>query len=68
MFYAIGTWLSAALYYVEHFEAIKETVGEFNQRDAEAISVLNEILENPQLQTDLMFIKAHFTDIPVVLA
>lgn len=62
-----GTWLSAALYYAEHFEAIKETVGELDQRDAESISVLNEIFQNPELQTHLVFIKAHFTDIPVVL-
>ena len=62
-----GTWLSAALYYAEHFEAIKETVGELDQRDAESISVLNEIFQNPKLQTHLVFIKAHFTDIPVVL-
>ena len=35
-----GTWLSAALYHADHFEAIVATVAELDATDAEAIGVL----------------------------
>ena len=36
--------------------------------NSEGISILNEILEKPLLQTDLVIIKSQLTDILVILA
>ena len=54
--------------YAERFEAIQETVGELDQRYPEAISILNDFSEKPQIQTYRIIIMVDFTDILVVLA
>lgn len=59
-----GTWLTAALYYADHFDEIKATVSDLDAGDAEAIGVLQDLLEKSQLRADLAFIKAHFAHLP----
>jgi len=55
-----GTWLSAALYYTENFDAILNVVNSFDADDAISIREAQNVLRSEHLKTDLAYIKANF--------
>lgn len=59
-----GTWLSAALYYAEHFEKIKEVVNALDVNEATAISKALKILQSKEICGALAFLRANFSDFP----
>lgn len=59
-----GTWISAAVYYAEHFEKIVEIVNGLEE-DAASIRFCKEILQKENICSDLSFIHAHFSSMPV---
>lgn len=50
-------------YYCDHFEAVRTVVNSLDSNDAEAIVMAKTILANPQLPTQLSFIKTQFSAI-----
>jgi hypothetical protein len=59
-----GTWLRAASYYCTYFQEIKNIVLELNQNDAISIKEVQKILNNPSLETDLVYIHTNFGYLP----
>ena len=45
----------------------KFTVSDLDAGDAEAVGVLQDLLEKSQLRADLTFIKAHFAHFPPII-
>ena len=62
-----GTWITAALFYAEHFHAVKEIVLSLDPDAALSISLAHRILESPELQRSLAFISAHFAFLPAAI-
>lgn len=58
-----GTWLSAASYYVRHFEGFRKVVKELED-DANSVKVAKTLVDNPALFPQLLFIESNFKDIP----
>uniref|UniRef100_A0A8D8R275 DUF659 domain-containing protein n=1 Tax=Cacopsylla melanoneura TaxID=428564 RepID=A0A8D8R275_9HEMI len=58
-----GTWLSAVGYYVKHFAGFKQVVLELEE-DAVSVKTAKEILADPKLLPQLVFIDQNFKDIP----
>lgn len=56
-----GTWLEAAIFYAEHFVAIKELLLEFNAEDSAAIAKAQNIVTKTSLANQLTFIKMHYS-------
>ena len=59
-----GTWIEAAVYYATNYEKIKEIMSQFDSDDAASIGICQDLLEKPNLKTELVFISASFHRIP----
>lgn len=59
-----GTWLSAALYYAEHFEKIQEIVACLQDEDSAAVRIVSEIMKKSSLHRNLVYIASNFANIP----
>lgn len=57
------SWLKAAIYYCENFEAVSNVINTFNDDDAEAICKAKELFGSAEIKTDLAFIKNNFSAI-----
>ena len=53
----LGTWLSASEYYDDNYNAFKDIVKTLNPDDAVSIRDCQEVLKNPLLVSELVFIK-----------
>lgn len=62
-----GTWLSAAIYYADHFDNIKKTVNKLCKEDAASIAVTQGILLKPKLKGDLATIKSYYSFLPTAI-
>lgn len=58
-----GTWLTAASYYVKHFEGFKKVIQELED-DAASVRTAKELVNNESILPQLLFVEAHFKDIP----
>ena len=58
-----GTWLQAIIYYANNFDAIRKVFDELKVEDAAAIAQAKELLMDPALKNELVFIKANFEGI-----
>uniref|UniRef100_A0A6P7G6U9 Uncharacterized protein LOC114338409 n=1 Tax=Diabrotica virgifera virgifera TaxID=50390 RepID=A0A6P7G6U9_DIAVI len=58
-----GTWIKAAIFYANHFDAIKDVVLDI-QNDLQCVTESQELLSNVQIAKDLMFIKVNFSFLP----
>uniref|UniRef100_UPI00358E2E52 transcription factor 19 isoform X1 n=1 Tax=Myxine glutinosa TaxID=7769 RepID=UPI00358E2E52 len=61
-----GTWIDAALFYAEHFEAIKDIVDQLND-DAMAIRSAKDLFGKADIKLSLVFLNAHVSFIPKIL-
>lgn len=52
-----GTWLDAAFYYCDNFDAVKSVVDTFDNNDAEAIKTAKELFTDQSIKVDLAYIK-----------
>jgi hypothetical protein len=59
-----GTWISAALYYVENIETIENIIQTLDSNDAASIKLAKYYLSKPNVRQDLVYIKANFESIP----
>lgn len=55
-----GTWLVAAIYYTDNYEAIRDIIEEFNSEDAAAIDEAKSIFKKSTIKADLAKIKGNF--------
>ncbi|XP_050513406.1 uncharacterized protein LOC126889302 [Diabrotica virgifera virgifera] len=58
-----GTWIKAAIFYANHFDAIKDVVLDI-QNDSQCVTESQELLSNVQIAKELMFIKVNFSFLP----
>lgn len=58
-----GTWLKAAIYYCDNFDAVKTAMAVFNDDDAEAIRNSKQMFAISRIKTDLAYIKTNFSAI-----
>lgn len=59
-----GTWIDAAVYYADNFEAVSNFLAELDPTDAISIRRAQVAISNMRLKIDLAFIKANFSCIP----
>lgn len=62
-----GTWVKAALYYADNFDAVKRVIDELDPEDAQAILNTKDLIVNRELQNQLVYIKVHFANLPEAL-
>ncbi|VVC34389.1 Ribonuclease H-like domain,Domain of unknown function DUF659 [Cinara cedri] len=55
-----GTWLDAAIYYCEHFETIVRIINLLDENDVVSIQKAKLCILEPELQSDLIYIKSNF--------
>ncbi|KAL4125966.1 hypothetical protein QTP88_010198 [Uroleucon formosanum] len=55
-----GTWLSAANYYCEHYETLKEIILGLNREDSISIEKAQDLMEDCDLKSDLIYIYSNF--------
>lgn len=63
-----GTWLNAAEYYCDNFDAVRSVVVAFDSADAESVAVAKQLFDTPEVRTQLSFIKSQFSIIVPVRA
>jgi len=61
-----GTWISAALFYCEHYSKIKEVLQSLNPEDAKCIKDSQNSLSD-QLLIDLIFIRSNYSMLPATI-
>ena len=60
-----GTWISAVLYYHDHFDTLKDFVcNRLDSKDAAAIATAQELLKDDSVKTDLALISNYFACLP----
>lgn len=62
-----GTWIKAVSYYCEHFKEIKNIILDLNPDDAISIKETQNILDDPLLETNLVFIHGNYGYLPDVI-
>ena len=63
-----GTWLTAALYYCEHFPIIEVIINQFDKGDAISIAKCQQLLIGDiNLKNKLIYIKSNFSHLPVAI-
>lgn len=60
-----GTWIEAAIYYADNYDNIVTIVNSFDPKDAASIKVAQLVVTQPSIKTDLPYIKANFSCIPI---
>jgi len=55
-----STWLNAVNYYCEHFLHIKNVILQLDSDDALAIKNTKKLVENPEIEENLIYIKSNF--------
>lgn len=61
-----GTWLTAASYYFDHFEELKQVIEELEE-DAASVGTAKELIQNPNLMPQLIYIESNFKNIPKII-
>lgn len=59
-----GTWIEAAIFYNEHFNAIKGVIDDFNSAEALAVCQCKEAFDDASIKKNLALISTHFAYIP----
>ncbi|KAF0716997.1 DUF659 domain-containing protein [Aphis craccivora] len=54
-----GTWLNAAFYYCDNLEIIKEIILQLNNKDSISIKKSQDLIKDPNLKANLIYIKIH---------
>jgi len=63
-----STWLTAALYYCEHFPIIEAIINQFDKGDAISIAKCQQLLSGDiNLKNKLIYIKSNFSNLPVAI-
>lgn len=58
-----GTWLKAAIYYCDNFDAVKSVINTFDDEDAEAIRLAKQAFACEHIVADLAYIKCNFASL-----
>lgn len=61
-----GTWIKAAIFYAENFEAIKDLILDIED-NSQCVVQSKELLKNPLVPKQLVFIKVNFSFLPDVI-
>lgn len=61
-----GTWLSAAMYYSEHFRTVKAVLEKLPD-DAISVTAAREMFSNAQVEMDLAYINANFNSLTTTM-
>jgi len=56
-----GTWLEAASFYCQNFNAVKEVINSLPEEDAQCIGESQAMFSKPTVQRDLAYIHTHFS-------
>lgn len=56
-----GTWLSACMYYCNHFEVIKSVINSLDREDAASIAISQDLIAKPELKGSLAYISSNFS-------
>lgn len=59
-----GTWLEAAIYYSDHFQDFSRVVNMFDKNEAVSIEITQNLIQDPNLTSDLAYIKSNFNFLP----
>ena len=59
-----GTWLDSALYYAKNFNIVKEIVNKLDREDAASIRICQEVMDDPEVFGNLIYIATHFKNLP----
>lgn len=62
-----GTWLDAAIYYCEHYETIVRILNLLDENDAVSIKKAKLCISQPNLQSNLAYIKSNFEVLTVYI-
>lgn len=63
-----GTWIQAVQYYAKHFEEIYQVFMSFDGEDSRSVKECQDLLQNVQLKTGLVFISSTFSIITSTIA
>ena len=59
-----GTWVSAAVYYAEHYEVFLRVLSNLEPNDAASIHIVSELMKESSVKNDLAYIAANFGWLP----
>lgn len=62
-----GTWIQAALFYADNYNAFKDMVESFPTESAESIATCQNIFKKTDLISQLTHIKTYFSRIPTII-
>lgn len=62
-----GTWMTAAFYYAQYFNEVKEVLDELQDEDCAAIPKARDLLNNGFVQNNLAFLLANYSFLPDVI-
>ena len=63
----MGSWIKAALFYVENCTKYVNDVVEILEIDSGAVEKVQKLIKNPQMASDLTFMLAQFKNIPAII-
>lgn len=61
IFTRFGTWLEAAIYYCDNFDAVRSVVDSFDSEEAVSIEKAQELFASREIKSQLAYIKSNFT-------
>jgi len=59
-----GNWLEAVFYYSDNFQDFSRIVNTFDKNEAVSIEITQNLIKDPNLITNLAYIKSHFNFLP----
>lgn len=62
-----GSWIDAALYYAENFEALRSFLDQLDASEAKCIPNAKAVMSKANIKNELAFIKCHFSFIPIAI-
>lgn len=62
-----GTWIEAAVYYMQYWTQIKKVLSLLNAKDAIAIEKVKQLIEDEDVEQQVIVIATNFGDIPLII-
>ena len=59
-----GSWISAAIYYAKHIDAVETAINKLDEEDSSSIPKAKRHIESQGIKQDLAFIASNFTLLP----
>jgi len=55
-----NSWFEATIYYFDHFQDFSRVVNMFDKNEAVSIQITQNLIQDPNLASNLAYIKSHF--------